>query len=1239
VIGLAPSKVAVTAPLTVSGTTITRTDGRSWIDAGFTNGTTISLRGTTSSDNKKTDDGTYVITSIVGSVINLTTSVTDTTAESGTAAVAYSPSGHNAGQDTHSLIKVGDLPIGLQSGTGVLRDGSTYQVVNVDTTNHTFQLKDLSGNLLTLSNKVNDALQGLGLAARVDATTTLTGTSALSPTIHLTSASGPQDLVYNLTSGLQAGHTYQLTGPGGESLSASAVGVGDGVSSAHATGSGGGAIASQTNRANVTSNPVVYAYVLSALVTAGQDVTITSLSALRTSATASNSTGGVVGVGHAETSSTMYSDAESFVGNGTAAPRIAAGRDFILTATNANQLYGSGHSRAAGGIGVANADDTTVQITYDTKATIGSNSDILAGRNAKVAATSATEATANAYASGLGFGADGHAAANAFIGQNGDALTQAQVSTGASLFAVTASVSGTVGDVCVGGTTSACTGGYTVKGLQAHSDAQAYGAGFYSEGIAHADTEVDATNNVILNGGGSAVTGLEGVDFIARFDDVATYADGFSRSTGLFGYVNGSATNNTDLTTKVQGDSGALVTAGPRDPSGVLAQPAGATRLAFYVSTDNGSLSAGENGHTSKRSLAAGGGHDNGDAQDRAQEHKSIPFFSDVTILSGRSPLVVIDAGGNVQLLIQAIVYDSGGTVVPQGSNVGTGTIVIGDIANPGPGNVIFRAGDASASAYKITGSGGTWTFQDGLPKVAITNNSNKNIQINDIRVLTNAPPTVDLGSAVPSSPVANFNYGPSPDISGFSFTIRQAVSPTLVEIENNGTGIVTVNGTIENPIGTTVIRNQGGPVQAGGGRGVLDSVIFTAASRPSSCGGADGAAGTGHYSIICTNILDLETFGVAQDIGQNGPRINVDYVQSDSVPVATTFTTGRVSSLTHSIFLGPNQFFTGEQVKYTTTGTPIAGLTSGNYYFVAESADGLSISLSTTPNGAAIAVLTNSAHWTDGHSLLPVQRFTVNGTGSAYLDIRGIQRTNSATPPDFTVHIDHVTTLATTDLLLQTSMRQSGNGVSGGIDVIYPGHGAPGQAHYTFFNTPDTDCTTAPTPAACILDVGAFGTGSTKIDSTYDFRAPDSSGTPDLPALIAGANIIVKYQDVRDNLAFTANTIYILGITELRGTGTDLNGTGHIDILTNGWIGKPAGTSTQAIPFVEYTNDFRVGQINSERCRALIAAGDSRCRELDQVRHHAQHLRPEHHARRGQQRNRQRPEQDLRRRRRGHAR
>src|SRR5205085_8214281 len=153
-----------------------------------------------------------------------------------------------------------------------------------------------------------------------------------------------------------------------------------------------------------------------------------------------------------------------------------------------------------------------------------------------------------------------------------------------------------------------------------------------------------------------------------------------------------------------------------------------------------------------------------------------------------------------------------------------------------------------------------------------------------------------------------------------------RTVAPTFISIENTdppAPPTLTINGVIENPIGTTRIVSANGNI----------------VSTHNRANGDDDPT-----SLVRTNILDVETQNGS--IGTAANRINVDVVDSGNVPAATDFISARVTSLDHSIFLGQNQFFTGELVKYHASGTALPGLTNNKYYYVIESADGLSVQL-----------------------------------------------------------------------------------------------------------------------------------------------------------------------------------------------------------------------------------------------------------------------------------------------------
>ena len=81
-----------------------------------------------------------------------------------------------------------------------------------------------------------------------------------------------------------------------------------------------------------------------------------------------------------------------------------------------------------------------------------------------------------------------------------------------------------------------------------------------------------------------------------------------------------------------------------------------------------------------------------------------------------------------------------------------------------------------------------------------ITNHWNDPLKINNIDVVnTTVNPCVDL-------------KGPNVSL---TFALERTVAATLVQILNDGPSSVILNGTINNPIGATVIHNDSGSITA----------------------------------------------------------------------------------------------------------------------------------------------------------------------------------------------------------------------------------------------------------------------------------------------------------------------------------------------------------------------------------------------------------------------------------------
>jgi len=1093
-----------------SGDKLIRRDGGNWLTtnfgAGFTvNGTNAGPYSVVGLSTTYFENDTLVL-AVSGVVTELSSqSVTLTSKTLDTATLTQR--GHNTGNDVHSLVRASDAPlkIAAASGGGALVDGRTYYVEKVNDTQFKLKLTSTSATALTFD------------------TTGLSGPHAFRPVVDLTGGgTGAQALRIDLTGAVTG--TQSILGQGGVSLSVVAPATGDGLSSATSRGSGGGFVGIRANDATINYNPNVSAYIASALVDAG-NVSVTTQ--LKTNATSStqNGTGGFVGIGDADARSNQTATNAAYIAGSV---QLFARGNLTVNA-NTNMNSGVSSSASAGGfVGLADASSTTLA-NYNNQARVDSNADLLVAGHIGINADTQVNMSSNSYASGLGFGGDG-ASHNTI--NFGTALTQVDLRSGALLTASTLSAAA------------------TTSKLNLQADGSAYGAGFYSEGSDRSVISIPAVNNIIL-GANAGITGLEGVDLVTRFDNVTTKTKSFSRSTGLFGWVSSTGDNTTHLTNNVTGTADALVTAGPRiDGATPLLNDGESSHLAFLVRTDNGSnIHADRDARTSKRSLASGGSHGGVNFSDP----QTIDFSSDVRILSGRSAVldVVLEItasetdidGAMIQKAVNATVRDDNSTAQTSGSIDSTlGVIFVNDISNPGAGDVVFRAKNA------ITGSTGLWEFNDALPQVHITNSSNLDLKINNINVLSNRQPVVWLQPTTASRTL--------------TFALDRTVAPSLVSILNTGNGDILLNGTIENPIGTTSIVNTKGSVLS---TGVRDA--------------AHADYEKSRVSLVRTNILHIATPGTAESVGADGKRINVDVVDASLLPEPTGFETRRVNDASDAIFLGyQNQFYQGQLVQYqTATGTTaITGLANNGYYYVIASDDGLSVKLATTAANAAARVAINiaqsggAANLFNDHSLTPVTRFNVAAANDIWLDVLGRQRVAADPAPGaYTVTIDAVDAGDNVNILMRESILQTTVGNKVGVLVKYPGQ-AGGLAHINYF-TPDVG-------SAGKLHYGAYATGTGTIDSTYDFRginpAGSPTGLPTLPGVIAGGNIVIAAA----NQAPTAKLIHVVGITEIEDIG-------DIDVLTNG-----------NITLTEKTGDMRIEahQIDAGRRVAVFASDAS---------------------------------------------
>ena len=436
------------------------------------------------------------------------------------------------------------------------------------------------------------------------------------------------------------------------------------------------------------ANPTVTAYVAAQSIDAQGDVSITSTSATGTSANARNGTGGFVAIGNADATSTAINTSNAYVGPGSI---IYAGGDFTLAA-NSSTRHGDVSARAVAGGFAADVDaNTTVTTLYSTTATVNSGAGITSGGELKILADSGASGFSTALADGKGFGGGGYTDSKNTL-QAG--LTETVIGNEAALDGNRLMISATVSSMAL-----------KAKG-------EGYGSGFVGVSHDYATVAVNADNNVVINPV-AKLSGIADVNIVANFTDVTTNANSFAQATGLFGHVTSNAYNDTTLNATVVAGTGSMIAAGPRDIAG---------NLALFVNTANSAISITAEANDSKRSIAAGGS----DSHANEKGDSKINWSGDVAIHAGPEPVLLIDAGGGVIKQVN-VDYSINGNLINVNGISGV------------PGRVEFIADS-------ITGTGGTWDFQDTLKQVRIINNSTKDLTHGDI-VITETAGDLRIGT------------------------------------------------------------------------------------------------------------------------------------------------------------------------------------------------------------------------------------------------------------------------------------------------------------------------------------------------------------------------------------------------------------------------------------------------------------------------------------------------------------
>jgi hypothetical protein len=283
-----------------------------------------------------------------------------------------------------------------------------------------------------------------------------------------------------------------------------------------------------------------------------------------------------------------------------------------------------------------------------------------------------------------------------------------------------------------------------------------------------------------LAGGGSdtAVTGTAGVDVRALTQNFKVHQN---PNASFFGIGSGHPSQNVNpvLSSRVKGDSGVTVTAGPRLLPGAggpaadvtpLQKPAGYPLLALYV-----------------------------DASSPGGERR-IDWDSDVILLSGPSPDLLIDPTGQIVKAVNVSV--NGG----QKSGRVSGVVSVDPIINNQRGQALFQSDRDNSVVATSLPKGPLFTFRETYPTVSLVSQIvnqklDKGLILNDIDVIDATP--LSAGNQVTLD---------ARNVGGFQFSVNHDFKPTTIKVWNAEGGI-RVAGTVNNPIGITRVTTSHGDI------------------------------------------------------------------------------------------------------------------------------------------------------------------------------------------------------------------------------------------------------------------------------------------------------------------------------------------------------------------------------------------------------------------------------------------
>ena len=573
--------------------------------------------------------------------------------------------------------------------------------------------------------------------------------------------------------------------------------MGDGITTASATGFAVGAIAVQGGSATANSDPTVTLNVggTSGSTTSlrAKTIKINTKSVVQTKTSSATDGGGAISVGDS------HADGSSKTTN-----TITIGADAQLTALGAvevksrSELYASGSTdpNIVGFIGVALAY-TTLNIDWTTETHV--NGGIDAGGTATIDATTHIDGLAAARAEGAGFGADSDAEAHLYAGQTGRGghdLVQ---------FGGTKHVNADTLNV------DAILDGATLVS-NSYTRSTAAGAG----STADSDSYLSGSSEVILEAG-SYLIGGSALNLTAGYDNLDIYAYARSICRCFGGYTHPDATVHLDTTAFVNGKPNSTV----KTSSLVVTTFQHINRYQAEASRSGAFLDFGD--------------ADSSSSPNSPKRH--ITWESQTYLLGEPNPVLTIDQFGQIVAKTNNVTVRTSisGTPLNIGDFIpGGATIYIDPILYDKLPAALFRANEIGGTNSTIDGTQAVFYMQETWDSVTIVNNFDAKMVLLANDGTTPGVSISVLNSHLTQTPEAivsvSVDNGAEGSPSVWQWDVKHYFPATGIQVKSirgpplpATTGYdLTINGNIDNTIGSTQIQNDRGNIAVGA------SAVFT---------------------------------------------------------------------------------------------------------------------------------------------------------------------------------------------------------------------------------------------------------------------------------------------------------------------------------------------------------------------------------------------------------------------------